>query len=35
RIQQKNTHLIRQTSPSSPPTMPRPIAVKKQPLQQQ
>lgn len=36
RVQHKNTpHLIRQTSPSSPPSMPRPIAVKKQPLQQQ
>jgi hypothetical protein len=35
-MQHKNTpHLIRQTSPSSPPTMPRPIAVKKQVLQQQ
>lgn len=31
RIQRKNApHLIRQTSPSSPPTIPRPIAVKKQ-----
>ncbi|CAF3593955.1 unnamed protein product [Rotaria socialis] len=36
RVQHKNTpHLIRQTSPSSPPSMPRSIAVKKQPLQQQ
>ncbi|CAF3868679.1 unnamed protein product [Rotaria sp. Silwood2] len=36
RVQHKNApRLIRQTSPSSPPTMPRPIAVKKQPLQQQ
>ncbi len=35
-MQHKNTpHLLRQTSPSSPPTMSRPIAAKKQPLQQQ
>lgn len=36
RIQHKNTpQLIRQTVPSSPPTIPRPINVKKQSAQQQ
>ena len=35
-MQHKNApHLIHQTSPSSPPTMQRPIAVKKQVLQHQ